>query len=624
MKKYIFIVLAVALLTSCGDLLTTSPSDQIASANMWTSESLADQGMNGLYRNFYCDDVSSSRVYLGSGSPQGFIRQGFVAMEFQSCAYDGTLAVTLTNATKSASENIIKYEWQWAYTGIHRINDAIENLKNAGLSDEKYERYLCEAKFLRAWYYSRLNKIYHGVPIYLEVISNEECTKGQSTSAEVWDVVLSDLNDCIENDNFPTNTLSSNYGRPSKGAAYALRGQAYMWLAWENNEDSNYYQLAANDFEKVAECGYGLWTGDYIDFFNYENEKDHEMIFPIQFTEDSGYCDYMQLLLGTRDTYEGWSELRPTADFVNYFQNADGTAFNWEDRIPEWNNSEFQDNFLSREVFFLRDSISLDSDGNVVQDYWDETAAGQIKERIQRIGVDVFNKYYLKDGNEDRIRSCYNDRDPRLKEIVLTPYDPYDTYVSGQNNSENCIGKELRWPYINRGTNGGDVYIGNSEASMYIYKKYVYNLKDQIADRLRCPTDWPLIRYTDVDLLLAECYVHLGQYSNAATIVNAVRSRAGMPSVTIGSFDEGMEAVKYERRVELCLESQDYFDEWRWGTYKESKFQGNDVYGVTSWWGEWDGYVRNWYYSDIMYPWPAPSSECERNSNLVRTDGWAY
>ena len=35
------------------------------------------------------------------------------------------------------------------------------------------------------------------------------------------------------------------------------------------------------------------------------------------------------------------------------------------------------------------------------------------------------------------------------------------------------------------------------------------------------------------------------------------------------------ERIRYERRVELCLESINYFDEIRWGTYKETKFQGN-------------------------------------------------
>ncbi len=61
------------------------------------------------------------------------------------------------------------------------------------------------------------------------------------------------------------NTLKENYGRPSKGAAYALRGMVYMW--------KKEYDSAIKDFEEVKKCGYDLWEGKYIDFFKYENEK---------------------------------------------------------------------------------------------------------------------------------------------------------------------------------------------------------------------------------------------------------------------------------------------------------------------------------------------------------------
>jgi hypothetical protein len=97
-----------------------------------------------------------------------------------------------------------------------------------------------------------------------------------------------------------------------------------------------------------------------------------------------------------------------------------------------------------------------------------------------------------------------------------------------------------------------------------------------------------------------------------------------MPAISTGSQQEMREAVRYERRIELSLECHNFFDEWRWGTYKDSKFLGDTVYGDSAWWGEWDGYREKWYYNDIMYPWPAPAGECRRNENLARTAGWSY
>lgn len=609
---------AILLTVSCKDMLNIAPTDQIASENMWTTESLADKGMAGLYVNFY--KTTLSRIQLRYNDFDGINRQGWMGMEFQSdFVSDNYHLMALAASTKDATEFTDWYEWKWAYTSVHQINDAIENLGKAGLSKEKYNRYICEAKFLRAWFYSRLNMIYGGlplsdndvhkggVPLYLEVISEDECIRTQSSVEEVWDAIITDLTDCIENEYFPDNTLTDNYGRPSKGAAYALRGKAYMYMGeWAK---------AVSDLENVSACGYGLWQGAFIDFFNYANEKDHEMIFPLQFGEESGYCDNLQLMLGGRDTWNSWSNVRPSADFVDYFQNADGSKFEWSkvEGLEDWDKLEP----YQREVFFLRDGCDDSSS-------WNSTEYATIRERISRIGQDVYDKYYLNDGNEDRIRKAYDNRDPRLKDIVLVPYDPYDTFKDATDNGGKIqIGKELRWPFLREGDDGGDYYLGDYQ-SMYVYKKYSYTKPDDLIDRLRCPTDWPLIRYTDVALMLAESYVETGNLSGAVEIVNQIRSRAGMPSISVGSKDEVMEAVRYERRVELCLEGHDFFDEWRWGTYKEMKFQGKDVYGGQSWWKEWEGYDYNWYYTEDMYPWAAPSSECQRNPNLVKKDGWAY
>lgn len=611
-------ILAAISIISCRDMLNIAPANQIASENMWSNESLADKGMAGLYVNFYKTDLS--RTQLRYNDFDGINRQGWMGMEFMGdMTVDNYPLMALASSAKDATEFLVWYEWKWAYTSIHQINDALANLHKAGLSTEKYERYICEAKFLRAWFYSRLNRIYGGmpgggpsgytpggVPLYLEVISQEQCTRAQSSALDVWNAIIADLDDCISCANFPDNTLTANYGRPSKGAAYALRGMAYMYL-----ED---YVSAAEDFEKVAECGYGLWEGRYIDFFRYENEKDREMIFPLQFGEDTGYCDNLQLLLGGRDTWNSWSNVRPSSDFVDYFQNADGTEFRWSEvpGLEDWDSLEP----YQREVFFMRDGYRSAR--------WTDAQKSTFDERIGKIGRDIFDRYYLDNGNEARIRQAYDNRDPRLKDIVLVPYDPYDTFKDATDNGGNIqIGKELRWPFLTEGDDGGDYYIGSFQ-NKYQYKKYSYSRPEDLIDRLRCQTDWPLIRYTDVALLLAECHVQNGRTADAMSIVNAIRSRAGMPPASASSAEAAMEAVRYERRIELCLEGHDYFDEWRWGTYKEMKFNGKDTYGGQTWWKEWEGFDYNWYYSPDMYPWAAPASECQRNPNLDRKSGWAY
>ena len=633
MKKILSLAFCVLGLTSCLDMMNIAPTDQIASENMWTTESLTEKGMAGLYVNFY-NNNDITRIQLRHTSFGGLNRWGWMGLGFDSNYLGDTSSPfnVLWDQSKGAGWFLIWYEWKWAYTSIHQINDAIQNLPKAPISDEKREKYLCEARFLRAWMYARLNKIYGGsayssrlhgktlentlsVPLYLEPISEKECVKSQSTAKAIWDAVIADLNVCIASANFPNNTLTVNYGRPSKGAAYALRGMAYLYL-----ED---YEKAIKDFEEVAKCGYGYWDGEYIDMFHHLNEKNSEMIFTIQFDETSGYCDNLQLVLGGRDTWNSWSNIRPSSAFVDYFQNADGTEFKWSEvpGLEDWEKLTPS----QREVFFLRDGIKSGVNP-VTGKQWTMSHNGIFNEAIANIGQDVFDKYYKDSGNEDRIRAAYNNRDPRLKAICLVPYDPYDTFKDLTDNGGKVQkAKELRWPFLSdlEGDDKGDYYIGGSN-NMYIFKKYSYSQPDDLIDRLKCPTDWPLIRYTDIALLLAECYVEKDRLADAATIVNKIRSRAGMPPVTPDSKEQMREAVRYERRIELSIECHNFFDEWRWGTYKKMKFLDKDIYGDSSWWGEWDGFREKWYYADYMYPWPCPAGESRRNTNLVRTDGWAY
>lgn len=603
MKKIFIISSMFLMLASCTEILDVSPENQIASENMWTTEELADKGMLGLYYPFYATQTSSTQL----SRDDGLNRQGIEAMGFSTDYYSNNYPVQLLSlATKSAGDFQVKYEWKFCYTIIHSCNDAIANLSKAGLSESKYERYQCEARFLRAWAYNRLNMLYQGVPIYLEPINNEDCTLAQSSADEVWQVILDDLTYCINNQNFPNNTLTENYGRPSKGAAYALRGMVYMW--------TKEYQKACDDFKQVEACGYGLWEGEYADFFCYENEKNKEMIFPLQFDAESGYCDKILQMTGARDTYSGWTEIKPSADFVNYYKNADGSDFEWSkvEGLEDWDKLTV----AQREIYFCRDGL--------------EDLPSQKEQVVSRVGQDIYNKYYLNSGNEARIKKAYDNRDPRLKQTVVTPYDPVDCYEANSNSGNTMVGKQLRWPLVERGTNGGDFWLDKRMSAFYCYKKYVDFEKGHVVYRNRCHTDWPLIRFTDVLLQYAEALTQTDNISEAINLVNKVRTRAHMPSLTEGGTgpcavsgkEDMLERVRYERRVELCVEAVNFFDEIRWGTYKETKFQGQNINGGKSWWGELVEY--NWYYTDNMWPWTAPLSETQMNPNLTKRSGWAY
>lgn len=76
------------------------------------------------------------------------------------------------------------------------------------------------------------------------------------------------------------------------------------------------------------------------------------------------------------------------------------------------------------------------------------------------------------------------------------------------------------------------------------------------------------LRLADILLLKAEAYVELGNLTEAANLVNRIRTRAklpNLPAATVASKELMANAVLEERRLELAFEGQRWFDLLRTG-----------------------------------------------------------
>jgi starch-binding outer membrane protein, SusD/RagB family len=599
-KTVIFLMLLIfASITACTDILNVSSQDCIDQTEIWTTEEYADKAVVGIYGVFYNSDLTE----IAAGSAGGIMKQGIEALGFCT-AYMNTCNL-LTNQTPNASDSYISKEWKFGFEGVSRCNDVIANLYKAPLSEGKYKRLLAETKFLRAFFYYRLNELFQGVPIYLEPVTNDECTKTQSSADSVWQVCINDLTDVIDEPNVADNNLTSLYGRPSRGAAYALRGMIYLW--------QKKYKPALSDFENVEKCGYSLFNGSYKDQFTYANEKNTEMIFPLQYSDAVGYYDNIQKMVGGRDNLDSWDELQPSYEFVNSFQNADGSDFSWDDHFTGFSNMTA----IVKEMFFLRDSLKS-STKSECKAFWADLD--------NRGASSLVKKRYLDVGNEARLKSCYDNRDPRLKQIVVTPYEPYNCQSDWVNDAKIMNNKQLRYPYLNRGTDNGDLWPDKRGSFYYLYRKYNEMTNEIIINREKCHNDYPLIRLTDIVLRRAECLIALGDLDGAIEQTNRIRVRAGMPALTNGGDGPNavrdsadmMKRIRYESRIELCLEGVDFFNEVRWGTWNDAKFGG----GYKNMWGAITN--GNWYKNPDKWPWSCPTKEIQKNLNLKRRDGWSY
>ena len=583
MKKLIAILLITGILGCKRDLLDTSPYSSVSTATMWTTDNLTDLGVAGIYNSFRLKMSHSGLISL------------YELYQFDRFSFtgQGRFDEPLMTGTITAGDPLFLNVWQIQYEGIQRANDALKNIPTKSPSPaEKKARYIAEAKFLRAYFYFRLNQLYKGVPIYLEPFTAVEAIKGRNTEEEVWQQVLADLNDCIAEPNFPDRypAGNANYGHATKAAAYALRGKVYLYR--------KEWAKAAADFQKVKDAGHTLFA-DYKALFKEANEQCPEMIFSIQHRSESGYGNNMQLLCGWPSVYSrGWNYFMPTPHLVDLYENKDGSKFTWDKVIPGY--SGLTEN--EREVFFLRNNLTEA-----------EKAAAALRGAKMSL--------YLPQGNEERIKKAYENRDPRLQANVVTPYSSF----RGAYNFTNVESLQfMRWPFRGQAQVDGDIQSDTQINFFYFYRKFVAEGVNEIVDRNYGPIDFPVFRYADILLMWAEALNEEGQLNEAVAKVNEVRQRAGVAllnsnaATAVTGKDDLRVRIQNERRVEFPNEGINYFDELRWGTWKEKVFQkGNGRKQI------WGTNVSNYSYKgDFLTVWPIPTSELQMNVNLVQNPGW--
>jgi starch-binding outer membrane protein, SusD/RagB family len=82
-------------------------------------------------------------------------------------------------------------------------------------------------------------------------------------------------------------------------------------------------------------------------------------------------------------------------------------------------------------------------------------------------------------------------------------------------------------------------------------------------------TNWPVYRYAEVLLFLAESLNEQGKTAEAATYLNQIRTRAGLVATKAVAQADMRTAIYQERRVELAFENKRWFDLVRTGRVKD-------------------------------------------------------
>ncbi|GAB3807568.1 RagB/SusD family nutrient uptake outer membrane protein [Spirosoma humi] len=159
-----------------------------------------------------------------------------------------------------------------------------------------------------------------------------------------------------------------------------------------------------------------------------------------------------------------------------------------------------------------------------------------------------------------------------------------------------------------------DYRVPTGKTARRFVKKYLH------AHSLPLNTDdnWPIYRYADALLLLAESLNEQNKPGEALPYLNQVRSRAGLPASTASAQATLRDAIAKERRVELAFENQRWLDLLRTGKavsvmtafgtrikQEDSSVPAN-AYQITA--------------ERLLFP--IPFTEIQRNTLLVQNQGY--
>lgn len=525
MKKILYSVLTVLALvgtTSCSDFLDDQKPQGVLDSDMVKDPSNVDNLVISAYAVFttaedvnssfsmWNFDVRSDDAYKGgNGTSDGDV---FHQLEIEQ-------GVLTTNWN-------INDMWVRLYNCISRVNSAISVLETTSDSYQLKAQRLGEMKFLRAYAHFLLKRLYKNIPFIMDANLKQKdyntLSNTEFNNDEGWQQIIND----VEYAYSVLPVKQTDKGRPSKAAAAAFLTKAYLYKAYRQDDPSSNQVTSINreDLLKVIEYsnpdiysagGFDL-EPDFHNNFRPETQYENgvESIWAMQYSINDGtkygnlnwsYGLIVPNIPGVTDG--GCDFYKPSQNLVNaYRTDADGHPF-----IDTFNNKDYD--------------LTQDADPRLFL-------------TVGLTGLPYeFNSKYMMDASSTWSRSN----------------GLYGYYVTLKQNVDPDCG------YMVKGSWWGT------------------------------PMNRIVFRYADVLLERAEAYAQLaikgeGDAKQAINIVNDIRKRAKQSTGMIANYpsdygvkfnistydgnysaEETLKIVKMERRLEMGMESERFFDLVRWG-----------------------------------------------------------
>ncbi|GAB3222603.1 RagB/SusD family nutrient uptake outer membrane protein [Algoriphagus aestuariicola] len=185
------------------------------------------------------------------------------------------------------TQHVINY-WNGLYRVIANANLVLDKVPSITPMDEaQKKKVLGEARFLRAWAYFYLVRLWGDVPLITmpQTAASEDFRPAPASKETVYDLIVEDLK-TAEAAGLPWTDVS---GRASLAATKSLLSQVYLTMAgFPLSKGASHYQLAAEKSEEVI--NYSLANPlainlfpDYLTMHNEDFDNRIEHIFMLQY-----------------------------------------------------------------------------------------------------------------------------------------------------------------------------------------------------------------------------------------------------------------------------------------------------------------------------------------------------
>lgn len=318
MKKIAFLLIPILVLVSCTkDFIDRYPEGSESDLTYFDTEEQCRMAVNAIYdplgwQNMYQRATEVLDMLSDEAEKGGNPANANAYATDMSDSYD--LALYRANPTNTTSDKI----WKTAYIIIARANSMLNRTADKE-SIPTYKKMRAEARFLRAYAYFDLVKMFGAVPLVTDVInpleanklSNREYGSVDDQIAAIYDFIISEL-DAIQGV-LPMRPTSADFGQVSDAAVRAYLAKAYLY----KGDFSNAYSVAQKLITE-GESSYGL-TPKYQQVFDFDKTANEytiqEIVFAVQYVPG-----------GSDDSRNYESSIRTIDNNPRVFASASGVA----------------------------------------------------------------------------------------------------------------------------------------------------------------------------------------------------------------------------------------------------------------------------------------------------------